>query len=388
MRLLLSIIAGMRSSRSDSTAARGGRLATAATLLSFTLSAHLTAQSEPYAAELARAYEALAAGRSGEALRLGQDVLRQRPAHHAAATIVVLAASTSGAPAGLDAYERWLAASRHEDAFVLEPVGIAVLRALAQGPDGPVKADAKGRLSQAGVPVPSGEAGEAPAPAAPSDQELGPTLASQLGRNTGRNQLLVLRALADTGYREAAPQVIALLDDPVPEHRAAAADTLAALGAVEAIPAIRQRLADQSSLVRASAATALHKLGDGSGDTLLFDLLTSDVPDIQLQAAEAMVADPSSSWTPYIEPLLAADAPMTRLQAARLFLPVDPERARSVLAGLLNHPNPVIVEEMARTLEDERLADLPTIRRLLRHPAAAVRLHGAAALLRLTGALG
>ena len=377
----------MFSSDPNSSGAHACRAAAAILLLSGTLPAHTIAQSVPYAAQLARAYEALAAGRSNEALRLGREVLRERPAHHAAATVVVLAASSEGAAAALDAYERWLGASRHEDAFVLEPVGVAVLTALAQGPDGPVRTDAHGRLAQAGAPIPGEGTGDGPAPAVPSEAEIGPRLAAQLGRNTGRNQLLLLRALADTGYRDAAPSVVPLLDDPVPEHRAAAADTLAALGAVDAVPAIRQRLDDPSSLVRASAATALHRLGDGSGDTLLFDLLTSDVPDIQLQAAEAMGADAPSSWTPYIEPLLAAEAPMTRLQAARLFLPVDPERARSVLAELLNHPNPVVVEEMARTLEDERLADLPTIRRLLRHPAPAVRLHGASALLRLTGAL-
>ena len=78
---------------------------------------------------------------------------------------------------------------------------------------------------------------------------------------------------------------------------------------------------------------------------------------------------------------------MTRLNAARLMLPVAPDKARPVLEGLFAHANPVVVGEMAKTLVDERLADLPTIRRLLRHTNGQVRLQGATALMRLTGAL-
>jgi HEAT repeat protein len=338
---------------------------------------------EPTSAALARAYQALAAERFNQAQAEAEALLRADPRHHGAATVSVIAAARQGAGAGLTAYERWLAASNHEDAFVLEPVAVAVLRELSNGPTGLLRDEAAGRLAQTGA----GSAANGDGVPAPPMAQLGPGLARELAAPEGRNKLHLLRALAQTGYRDAAPQVTALLDDPVPEVRAAAADTLAALGATETTPVLQARLSDPSFTVRASVAAALHRLGDGAGDSLLLDLLASDVPDIQLQAAEAMADGPSSNWSAYIEPLLASEAPMTRLQAARLFLDVDPERARLVLADLLDHPNPVIVAEMATTLEGQGLADVATIRRLLRHADPAVRLHGAGALLRLTGAI-
>lgn len=329
---------------------------------------------------LSRAYAALAGGKPAEARRLAEQVLASAPRHHAAATVAVAAASAASASAGLDVYERWLDASRHEDAFALEPVALAVLRALA-AVKGPVETDARQVLEASERTGASGQAGDQ------EGAESGRSIAEQLGRPDSANKVLLLKALARSGYRGATPQVRRLLADPVPDHRAAAADTLAALEATDAIPDLRVLLQDPASEVRASAAAALHRLGDGSGDTLLSDLLASGIPDIQLQAAEAMVNDPPSAWASQILPLLTAEAPMTRLLAARLLLPVEPEQARQVIAGLLADPNPVVVGELARTLAEEGLADLPTIRQLLRHASPEARLQGARALLRLTGGL-
>jgi len=330
------------------------------------------AQTNPEDTALSRAYAALAAGRTAEAQRVAQDVLAEQPRHHGAATVAVLAASTQGGQAGLDAYENWLAASRHEDPFILEPVALAIVGQLA-AEKGPVGDDAKA-LSDGGSQ-------------APTSADRGRQLAADLAAAQGGSRVLRLRELGLTGYREAAAQVLRLLSDPTPEIRAAAADTLGQLGATEAIPQLQALLADPASEVRSSAAVALHRLGDSAGDTAVTELLASGIPDLQLQAADAMAADAPASWLPYIEPLLASDAPMTRLHAARLMLPGAPEKARPVLEGLLAHANPVVVSEMAKTLVDQRLADLPTIRQLLRHPSGEVRLQGATALMRLTGAL-
>src|SRR6187431_1454041 len=86
------------------------------------LAAQVLAQPASDAAALSRAYAALAAGRAAEAQRVAEQLLADQPRHHGAATVAVLAASASGSNAGLDVYEAWLAASRQEDAFVLEPV--------------------------------------------------------------------------------------------------------------------------------------------------------------------------------------------------------------------------------------------------------------------------
>jgi hypothetical protein len=332
-----------------------------------------TSEADP----LARAYSALASGRFVEALQLAERVLAASPRHHDAASIAVRAAAAAGAIEGLNQYERWLAAVRAEDAHMLEPVARAVLGELSRS-GGTTESAARRALQDA--------SGETPASIAAAEEARGRQIAGELGSRDPGNKLLLLRTLGTTGYRDAAPQVLPLLSDPVPDVRAAAAEALGALGADSAIPSLRPLLQDRASEVRSAAALALRRLGDGSGDAIVSQLLTSEVPDIQLQAAEALSGEPPSSWAPYIEPLLGAEAPMTRLLAARLLLPVQPERAGAVLATLLSDPNPVVVGELAGALVEAGLTDMPTIRRLLRHPSPDARLRGAEALLRLTGA--
>ncbi len=322
---------------------------------------------------ISRAYAALAQGRAAEAARIADELLRQSPRDHAGATIAVLAAASSGAAAALDAYERWLDASRHEDAFILEPVARAILQEIAAS-RGPFDAEANERLAA------SRKDG------AETDIAEGRRIAADLGRKDSGNPVLLMRALAKTRYAEGASAVVPLLGHEVPDVRAAAAETLGVLGATAAVPALQAALQDRASEVRGAAAMALHRLGDPSGDDLLSRSLTSGIPDLQIQAAEAMANDPPSSWAPYVEPLLAAEAPLTRLHAARLLLPVQPERAGPVLQELLAHPNPVIAGELARTMVQAGLEDVATIRRLLRHSVPEVRLEGATALLRLVGA--
>jgi hypothetical protein len=346
------------------------------------VAAPVLAQPASDATALSRAYAALAAGRTAEAQRVAEQLLADQPRHHGAATVAVLAASTSGSNTGLDMYEGWLAASRHEDAFILEPVAIAVLHQL--GADGgALQEDAKALLT--GIPADGGSRSGSATP--PTSADRGRQMAADLRGAEGGSKVLRLRSLALTGYLDAVPQVLPLPSDPTPEIRAAAADTLGELGASQAIAPLQALLRDPASEVRSSAALALHRLGDSAGDTMVTELLASGIPDLQLQAADAMAADAPASWVPYVEPLLASDAPMTRLNAARLMLPVAPDKARPVLEGLLAHANPVVVGEMAKILADQRLADLPTIRRLLRHPSGPARLQGATALLRLTGTL-
>ena len=187
------------------------------------------AQPTSDATALSRAYAALAAGRTAEAQRVAQEGLAAQPRHHGAATVAVLAASTQGGQAGLDAYQNWLAASHHEDAFILEPVALAILGQLA-AESGPLQDDAKA-LSGSG----QADGGSA----TPTPEDHGRQLAADLATAQGGSRVLRLRELALTGYREAAPQVQRLLSDPTPEIRAAAADTLAQLGATEAIPPLQ-----------------------------------------------------------------------------------------------------------------------------------------------------
>jgi HEAT repeat protein len=275
-------------------------------------------------------------------------------------------------------YERWVSVTRHEDAFVLEPVGIAVLRALGDTRSG-VDESARQLLTKLGE--------SSPAESAKAAEDRAGELTARLGSDDGGNRALALREIARTGSVAALPQILPLLKDPSPDTRAAAAEAIGQLRASEAVPALQQALADPASEVRSAAAIALHRLGDAAGDELVNRLLASGIPDLQLQAAEGMAEGPSSAWVPYVEPLLNSDAPMTRLSAARLMLDVDPVRAGRAIADLLADPNPVVVGEVARNLVSEGLRDLATIRRLLKHASPEARLQGATALLRLTGAI-
>jgi HEAT repeat protein len=336
------------------------------------------AQTSEDAALLGRAYAALAAGRGEEAEALAAQVLARSPRDHGAAGLAVSAAARRGAAAALEVYERWLGVTRHEDAFVLEPAGVATLRALGNQTSNEDEA-ARQLLARLDPDEPGSETQRA--------EDRARELSSRLGSDEGGSKTLALREIASTGSAAALPQILPLLKDPAPDTRAAAAETLGKLRASQAVPALQQALTDPASEVRSAAAIALYRLGDASGDDLVNRLLTSDIPDLRLQAAEGMVEGPSSAWVPYVEPLLNADAPMTRLTAARLMLDVDPVRAGRAIAALLDDANPVVAGEVARTLVVEGLKDLPTIRRLLKHPAPAVRLQGATALLRLTGAI-
>lgn len=353
-------------------------LGVAAAWLACAAPSEVAAQTAEAATLLSRAYAALAAGRGEEAEALAQQVLARWPRDHGAAGLAVSAAATRGAGAALEVYERWLDVTRHEDAFVLEPAGEATLRALGSQPSGDEEA-ARQLLARLRDDVPQGTAQAA--------EDRARELASRLGSEDGGSKTLVLREIARAGSTAALPQILPLLKDPSPDTRAAAAEAIGRLRASEAVPALQQALKDPASEVRSAAAIALHRLGDAAGDDLVNRLLTSDIPDLRLQAAEGMVEGPSSAWVPYVEPLLNSDAPMTRLSAARLMLDVDPVRAGRAIADLLDDANPVVAGEVARTLVVEGLKDLPTIRRLLKHSAPAVRLQGATALLRLTGAI-
>lgn len=357
---------------------RGWWRVSAGSAIVVALAAAAGAQPADDHAVLGRAHAAMAAGRAAEAEALASQILARQPRHHGAALVAVEAAASRDARAGLQLYEKWLAAVRHEDAFMLEPVALVVLRTLARGKGG--AADEATRLL-------SELDGATARPAGDAADERGRELAGQLAQADGANPLLTLRELVRTGYAAASPQVVPLLGHAAPDVRAAAAEALGALGAADAVPALQALLKDPASEVRSAAAIALHRLGDPAGDDQLSRLLASGIPDLQLQAAEGMGNDPPSAWTPYVEPLLRADAPMTRLAAARLMLEVDPERAGAVIGGLLSDPNPVVAGELARALVGEGLRDLATIRKLLGHGSPDARFQGALALFRLTGAV-
>src|SRR5262249_55755448 len=86
------------------------------------------------AAALARGWTAVAAGQYVNGPRGAETILARRPWDRAALTLKIDALSAAAPLNGLDAYEQWLAATKHkDDAALLEPVAIAMLQEIAKG---------------------------------------------------------------------------------------------------------------------------------------------------------------------------------------------------------------------------------------------------------------
>src|SRR5688500_16486361 len=92
------------------------------------------AQTPPASREalLAQGWGELAKGRADLASATAARILKASPRDHDAVSLGIAAALAGpGVVGALDTYEGWLAASGREDIALLEPIGIGVLRSLA-----------------------------------------------------------------------------------------------------------------------------------------------------------------------------------------------------------------------------------------------------------------
>ena len=360
------------------------------------------------ASALGAGWTALGAGRTDTAEQAADEVLRTDPDSHAALELKIRAASLSTPTRALDAYEAWLVRARTEDAFVLRPVAAAVLEQIASGPDPGLHAQALMALQGAGVTgtaerlketvqtaTPAGAlqlalAGNADAAA----RLLEPKVSSSLPPQALANGL-------GFGGAGGIPALRALLKNAAGPVRCAAALSLGKIGATDAIPDLKSLMNDPEC--RAFAAVALTRLGEAEGEPVVQQLLTSPVLDGRLLGAEAYDHNVPGPWVEALMPLLEDPNGLNRIRAAEMLSTVAPQAARAALMLAASDPNPVVRAEVSRALDTPGIAaggepmdpSIPSpsgsetisvamLRKMLRDPDAATRLHGASALLRLT----
>jgi HEAT repeat protein len=352
------------------------------------------------ASQLGRGWTALANQQPAQAIDLAQQVLRTRPASHDALSLLVAAQVGAGQPLlALDAYDGWLASSKHEDLFLLQPVALGVLRQLAAHKELRVKAAALAALAEAGDAEAQRELQEllseqnAPAGldadlAASGDQAAITRLETQIGPKGVRDKSSSIDALARANSKSSAPAIVAALSDPAPPTRMAAANALAELEATDAIPALKKALGDPDPAVRNMIAVALARLGDESSGVTMQSLAQSPIGELRLQAAQAAARqNPQGSWAENVQGLLRDPDPMLKLKAMRVLLEFgrQSEALTAALGAALSDDTPAVRTEAARLLREVSqqqpgVENPAYLRRLLRDRVPDVQIEAARAL--------
>jgi HEAT repeat protein len=331
--------------------------------------------------DLGAGWTALAAGRSAEAERFADAILRADRRSHDALALKIAARIAAGNVGGsLDVYEQWLSDVRQrEDVFLLERVAIGVVDLAAKSKERTVRTRAL----------------EIQALARQGDAAAIARLTAKVKDPAARDVSDAIDALREADAKSAVGPIAAALDPrrPLPT-KMAAARALGHLGALEAIPRLREALNDPDPSVKAIAAVSLAALGDHSGDEIIQSLERSPVGDFRLLAVEARAArEPTGAWIGVASSVLDDPDPLVRLRAAELLVrhAAEPGRASDVLQEALADTNPAMRQTAADRLASLPAAaldrNLPVLRKLLRDSFAPSRLEAAAALLRASGAI-
>jgi HEAT repeat protein len=297
---------------------------------------------------------------------------------------------------GLLTYEQWVARGHGEDAALLEPVAIAVLRDIAQGPRNELHVDALRALVAAKA---SGarEALDQEAKKKSDAQTVADLDAAKSGDQAAVKRLTdqaasaaasasLAQALAGLGVSAGEPGLLLMAQGRDPQARAAAAEALGNIASEASRATLASLQRDADPAARIAATVSLAQLGDTAALATVDRMLASNAPDTQIAATRAFGGRPGP-WVEIIRPLLENPDGLTRIDAARAIAPVDPEAARRTLTSALGNANPVVRYESAHAIERTpglRLTgeDVSALRARLRDTDPATRLAAAAALLR------
>jgi HEAT repeat protein len=350
---------------------------------------------------LGRGWTALGTQQPAKAIELAQQLLRADPGNHNALALAVAALAASRQPMqGLDAYEKWIAASRHEDIFLLQPIARGLLRELTESKEPRVRFLALAALAEAGDGAAQKQLQDAvtdqgapteidAALAASGDQAAIRRLEAQITAGGPRDKSAAIDALAKADAQGSRQALIAALKDPAPPSRMAAANALAELDATDAIPALKAALQEPDPAVRNMIGVALARLGDSSGGVTLASLENSPLGDLRLIAAGAAAKqNPQGAWAEKVRTLLSDPDPLLRLRAASLLMEHDrdTDAAEATLVAGLSDDTPAVRTEAVRALREisrrrPAAQDPTSLRRLLRDRVPDVRIEAAAAIL-------
>jgi HEAT repeat protein len=342
---------------------------------------------------VARARDALKAGRAANAIELSDNVLSGAPDNLAAIGVKIDALIALGdLRSALRAYDGFVSMSGRDSAAVLAPIARAQLKALTQATLLPVKIDALESLASHGdaeakttLQTMMKEEGTA-RPAAEALARLGDKAAAQrvvqlVSQAQGGQRADAVRALATIKDAPAEAVVREALKANDPALQAAGADVAAARGMKALVPDLRQTAATGIAQGQYRAAIALVALGDSTGKERVAEALASDIPDSRLSAAEALRKSGDKSWVARVTPLLTNPDGLNRFFAAEMLLTEDRAAAMRVLHPATADPNPVIRTEAARILAEASSTDISQLRPFLSDPAPRPRLWAAKGVL-------
>jgi len=345
------------------------------------------------AQSLQEGWTAFASGRWADAAHAAGRALATDPASHDAISLRIAALARTKALSALDAYEQWITTARAEDGFLLRDVSLATAWELLTNRDPAVRAAAldlvrrfdAANFGRAVQDLPATDDLSASAVLAASGNAVAlRRLQEQLDTPGARDKTAILALLIRSRGAEAAPRVRRFLQDPFAPNRAEAARLLGEIRDAGAQDTLRQLMGtDPVPLVRFSAAVALSALDDPDAMPVVEQMSASPAADVRLMAARALAARGDAGWRTAADGLLGSEDPLVRVHAAELVLSREPndERAKGALAKAEASDNPVVQESAAAAAASTARGDLPLLRRLLRSPAALIRLRAAESLL-------
>ena len=184
--------------------------------------------------------------------------------------------------------------------------------------------------------------------AGPALDEMGKQLEDQ--NRPAAERLQIIRAFEQWATAQVRPTLVAVLKDPLPEIRAAAARALGWPGNHEAVPALRERVETpgESAVVKAAAVRSLGRIGDRSVRALV--ITTTSDPDASVRGAAlwsvtlGSLADPADR-TSYLMRLAedrALEAQL-RADAVRALARVKEEGVVEGLTRILEHEPPLTI---------------------------------------------
>jgi HEAT repeat protein len=345
-------------------------------------------------ADVAAAWTLIAQGRFGDAAVTAQRLASAHPRSTAVLLLgVEAAAGGTSALSALDFYEQWLGARTMEEPGALRVVAHASLaEAARQATDPVVRLEALKALVRDGsveaaqllfAAASAGKVGELRALASVGNPDAVDRIVARMKAISGP-KVTEIMTLRESHSLRAAPALIEVLADPLPENRRSAAEALGVLGAKEAVPRLLPLLQDPK--VQFSAAGALYRLGNYSGEALLKgpDGAQSPHASVRRSAALLLASRPDEAWKALVRGLLTHADPSFRLDAARLLAPYEPETSAPVLAILARDPNVELRDEASLALVELPSTPILTLRQMLRGGTPRVKVGAADRLLALT----
>lgn len=372
----------------------GSLLVTTVTLAAQDFPQRVGAIAPEEAALVAEGWTALAARDLVKASQRATTALNRYPRSLGALQLnIEVDIEQGGALSALDGYERWLGARVLDEPLAVRRIATALLRETVTVSKDPVaRANALAALSADGdqsaatsleAALKTGSRAETELLARRGNEQAVTRAVEDL-KNPIPNKMALIEAVGESGSSRAIPGLIQLLQDPRPEHRAAAAEALGRLGAKQATPQIRALLAETNAppMLRMAAAGALLKLGDDSGVPVLQAWMSSPVAGMRAGAAKELAPRADAGWATTVRALGDDPDPIIRIAAARLLSTNEPEAAQLILDRLLADTD-TAVRELAGSVAVVLPADLARLRGLLR-AGSVTRLRAAERLLELT----